>query len=60
MENMGKHEYMESMYVNTYYVLSIWKTEGFHKHAHKKEKKKTRPTLIFFLPCGKHIFFFMP
>ena len=40
MENMGKHEYMESMNAKTWMFFRLGKKKGFHTRTKKKKKKK--------------------
>ena len=56
MENMGKHEYMESMNVKTRMFFRLGKKEGFHTHGQKKNTTD-RPTLFIFLRYGKQTYF---
>ena len=58
MENMGKHEYMESMNIKTWMFISIWKKEGFHTHGPKKKKKRTDLDFFLTLRQTKTYFFF--
>ena len=63
MENMGKHEYMESMNVKTWMLFLMWKKEDFYTHRQKTKQNKTKPDwpiLIFFsLRYGKQTYFFL-
>ena len=52
MENMSKHEYMDSMNVKTSMLFRFGKKKAF---THTDKKKKRRPTLIFF---SKQTYFF--
>ena len=71
MENMGKHEYMESMNVKTFKVLTFMlslqgvldleKRRLSHTWTQQKKEKKQNKTdwpWFFFLRYGKQTYFF--
>ena len=58
MENIGKHEYMESMNVKTWMFFRFGKKKAY-THGQKKKNRPTDPE-FFSLRYGKQTYFLMP
>ena len=62
MENMGKHEYMESMTVKTWMFFQFGKKEGFYTYTDNNKKKggelrpTDRPWFFSYVTANRHIF----